>query len=157
VNPQRWWRRAALAAGVYLVLEVVFLRVDFEPDAVRLAVLVALVVALGGLVLDSVPDVAAQWDVHTVRPATPPGQDARTSLNLRILESHLTSRTPDGVLRDRLGDLADQVLRVRHDLDRRDPRAVELLGPELHRLLTAEPRRLSRAEIDRSVRRIEEL
>jgi hypothetical protein len=157
VSPARWWRRLALGAAVYLVLEVVFVRVHFEPDAVRLAVLVALVVALVGLVLDSLPDVAPQWEVHTVRPATPPGQDPRTSVNLRILEGHLTSRTPDAALRDRLAQLADEVLRVRHDLDRHDPRAAELLGPELCRVLADEPRRLSRTEIDRCVRRIEDL
>lgn len=157
MSPARWWRRVALAVGLYAVLEVSFVRVDFDPDPLRLALLVALGVALVGLVLDSLPDVAPEWEVHVVRPATPPGQDHRTSLNLRILEGHLTARTPDSALRDRLGALADQVLRVRHDVDREDPRAADLLGPELHRVLTEPPRRLGRDEIERCVRRIEEL
>jgi hypothetical protein len=142
---------------LFAVLAVVFARVDFEPDFLRLALLVGLGVALVGLVLDSLPEVAPLWEVHAVRPATPSGQDHRTSLNLRIIEGHLTGRTPDAALRDRLAALADQVLRVRHDVGRDDPSAADLLGPELHRVLTEPPRRLSRAEIERCVRRIEEL
>lgn len=157
MSPQRWWWRVALAAVLFVVLSIVFVRVEFEPDIVRLGLLVALVVALVGLVLDSLPEVAPLWHVHVVRATTPPGQDRRTSLNLRILEGHLTGRTPGTALRDRLGVLADQVLRVRHDLGRDDPGAAELLGPELDRVLTEPPRRLSRAEIERCVRRIEEL
>lgn len=157
MNPARWWRRITLAVVLYAVLEVAFVRVDFDPDPLRLALLVALGMALVGLVLDSLPDVAPLWEVHAVRSTTPPGQDHRTSLNLRILEGHLTGRTPDSALRDRLGALADQVLRVRHDVAREDPRAAELLGPELYRVLTEPPRRLGRDEIERCVRRIEEL
>jgi hypothetical protein len=147
----------AFAAVLFAGLEIVFVRVEFEPDFLRLLLLVALGVALAGLVLDSVPDATPLWKVHAVRPATPPGQDHRTSLYLRILESHVTGRTPDTVLRDRLAALVEQVLRVRHDVSVHDPRAAELLGSELHQVLTEPPRRLSRAEIERCVRRIEEL
>jgi hypothetical protein len=157
MSSQRWWRRVAFAAALFAVLELVFVRIEFAPDTLRLALVVALGVALVGLVLDSLPEVAPLWDVHTVRPVTPPGQDHRTSLYLRVLEAHLTGRNPDGALRDRLGLLADQVLRVRHGVGRDDPLAAQLLGPELTRVLTEPPRRLSRAEIDRCVRRIEEL
>ncbi|MCW2798249.1 hypothetical protein [Nocardioides sp.] len=157
MTPQRWWPRVAFAGVLFVALEVLFVQVQFEPDFLRLLLLVALGVALVGLVLDSLPDVAPLWQVRAVRPSTPPGQDHRTSLNLRIIEGHLTGRTPDAALRDRLAALAEQVLRVRHDVGRDEARAVELLGPELYRVLTEPPRRLSRAEIERCVQRIEEL
>jgi hypothetical protein len=51
----------------------------------------------------------------------------------------------------------DLVLRQRHGIGREDPTAAGLLGPELTAVLTSPPRRLSRPEIERCVRRIEEL
>jgi hypothetical protein len=76
---------------------------------------------------------------------------------LSLMEGHLTARTPDAALRDRLAVLADLVLRQRHGVGREDPAAVELMGPELTRVLGGPPARLSRAEIDRILSRIEGL
>jgi hypothetical protein len=102
-------------------------------------------------------DPGPSWTVEAVHPARPPGQDARTARYLSLLESHLTARTPDGTLQDRLGTLADLVLRQRHGVGRGDPAAPALMGPELTAVLASPPRRLSRPEIARCVQRIEEL
>jgi hypothetical protein len=49
------------------------------------------------------------------------------------------------------------LLALRHDLSRHDPEAVALLGAELQRVMTEPPRRLGVDEIDRCLRRIEDL
>ena len=83
--------------------------------------------------------------------------DPRTASYLRILESHLSAREVDAALRNRLRELADQTLRARHDLAVDDPRAEELLGHELRRVLSERPTKLDPEQIDRCVKRIEEL
>ena len=83
--------------------------------------------------------------------------DPRTASYLRILESHLSAREVDGALRHRLRELTDQTLRARHDLDLDDPRAAELLGAELARVLDRPALPLDPDQIERCVRRIEEL
>lgn len=157
MNPRRWWWR--LVAGVlsFAALDVGFVLVDFEPDPLRLGLVVALVVATAALVLDALADPGPSWTVDVAHPARPPGQDARTARYLSLLESHLTARTPDGALRDRLASLADLVLRQRHGVGREDPAAAELMGAELTAVLASPPHRLSRSEIERCVQRIEEL
>ena len=157
MNPRRWWWRLVGGALIFAGLDVGFVVVDFEPDPLRLGLVVALVVATWALVLDALADPGPSWTVDAVHPARPPGQDARTARYLSLLESHLTARTPDGALQDRLGTLADLVLRQRHGIGRGDPAAAGLMGPELTAVLTAPPRRLTRPEIERCVRRIEEL
>jgi hypothetical protein len=146
-----------VGVAVFATLEVVFVVVDFEPDALRLALVVALVVVTWALVLDSLADAGPSWEVDAAHPTRPPGQDPRTARYLSLLESHVTARTPDGALQDRIAALADLALRQRHGLGRDDPAADGLLGPDLAAVLAAPPRRLSKAEIDRCVRRIEEL
>ena len=151
-----WWRvggAALLAAG----LHVLFVVLEFEPHALPLALLVAVSVAAVGLVVDGLGTGDQSWTVQMARPASPPGQDPRFSLYLRTLESHLTAEAPEPALRDRLGELAERRLAQRHGVRRDDPRAAGLLGPDLTAVLDGPPRRLTRAEIDRCVRRIEEL
>ena len=157
MNPRRWWWRLVAGVLVFAGLDVVFVVVDFEPDPLRLGFVVALVVATWSLLLDALADPGPSWTVEAVHPARPPGQDARTARYLSLLESHLTARTPDGTLQDRLGTLADLVLRQRHGVGRGDPAAPALMGPELTAVLASPPRRLSRPEIARCVQRIEEL
>ncbi|MCW2794134.1 MAG: hypothetical protein JWO76_3232 [Nocardioides sp.] len=158
MNPRRWWWRLACAAVLFAVLEVVFVATELEPDALRLGLLVALGFATLGLVLDALADTGPAWDVDAVRPPGLTGLDPRMARDLSLLESHVTARAPDAALQDRLTRLADLVLRLRHGVDHRAPAGVELLGPEVAALLTGAPgRRLSPAEIDRCVARIEEL
>jgi len=154
---RRWWWRAlagALAVGVVKAIAVV---TDTSVDHLRLVMVVAVVVAAGGLVLDAAQVESIRWHVSRDRRDEQGSADPRTASYLRILESHLTSRQPGPALRDRLGELADQMLLLRHDLARNDAEASALLGPELQQVLTEPPRRLDVDEIDRCVRRIEEL
>jgi hypothetical protein len=95
--------------------------------------------------------------VHAVRPISLPGSDVRLAAYVRLVENHLTARTPDHGLRDRLGALCDERLERRRGLRRTDPAARGLLGGDLLRYLEGPPRRLSRDEIDDYLRRIEEL
>jgi len=131
----RWRWRAWLALATYAVLEIALSLLDFEPDALRLALLVALGVAGAGLLRDSIDHESTPWTPPPVPSIVPPGSDARLAAYVRLIESMQTARTPDGTLRDRLVRLSDQQL------------AEELAGP---------PRRLSLAEIDDYLRRIEE-
>jgi len=134
-GPHRWWWRAAGGLLLYAVLEVVFTVVDFAPSALRLALLVGVCVAAVGLLRDSMGDAGADWAAPPVPSVVPPGSDLRLGAYVRLIEDHLTSRNPDGGLRDRLVTLSGGTL------------AEDLGGP---------PRRLTRAEIDDYLRRIEE-
>ncbi len=150
-----WWRLGG-ASLVTVVLYVVFARLEFEPHAFALALIVVVSVIAAGLFVDGLGVETSTWTVEVERWATPPGRDPRFSVYLRTIESHLSAQAPDANLRDRLGELAGRRLE-RHGVRRGDSRAAELLGPELTAVMDGPPRRLSRAEIDRCVRRIEEL
>ena len=152
-----WWRRAAFAVVAFAVLFPAFVKLDFEPDALRLGLVIVLGVALAGVFSDALVGESPHWDIDVARPATSEGLDRRTARFLGILESHLTARTPDPALADRLLELADLALRQRHHMGVHDRAARDLLGPDVCRILDEPPRRLSRAEITRCVTRIEEL
>lgn len=152
---RRWLVVQGLVA--FGVLEVVFTWVDFEPDALRLGLLVGLCVSVLALVRESLGERGPLWSVSTVRPMSPPGSDVRLAAYVRLIENHLTARTPDRGLRDRLAVLCDDRLERRRGLRRTDPDAQALLGGDLLRDLEGPPRRLSRDEIDDYLRRIEEL
>jgi hypothetical protein len=131
-----WWWRGAGALLLYAVLEVTLTLAGYAPDALRLALLVCVGVTATGLVLDGmVVSGPALWTEHPVPSVVPPGADVRLGAYVRLVEDHLSSPTPGAALRDRLVTLSDGRL------------AEELSGP---------PRRLSRAEIDDYLRRIEQ-
>jgi hypothetical protein len=154
---RRWTRWALLALVAYGASWAAFSALHDDPDPVRLALVVGLLVCAGALMVDSATVVAAAWPVHPA-PTTGLGRaDPRTATYIRLIEGHLTSREPDAALRDRLRKLTDQVLRVRTDLELADPRADEVLGPDLVAVLRGPPRRLRAEEINRCLRRIEEL
>ena len=154
---RRWWWRALVGVVMVGVVNAFALLTDTRVDQLRLVMVVAVVAAAAGLVVDAAQVEPVRWYVPPEPRDVQGSTDPRTASYLRILESHLTAREPGSALRDRLGELADQVLSLRHDLTRTDPGAATLLGPELHRVLTEPPRRLAVEEIDRCVRRIEEL
>jgi hypothetical protein len=154
---RRWWRRAAAGAALFAALETGLALAGAGPDPVRLALLVTAGVAVLGLALDALSDPAPAWDMEVERPSTRAGGDQRLGLYVNLIEAHLAARSDDASVRDRLGALADQVLRQRHGVPRGDARAAELLGPELTAVLTGPVRRLSPADIDRCLTRIEEL
>lgn len=157
MNAHRWWRRAAAAVVVFVGLEVGLGLADVGPEPVRLALLVATTVGVLGLALDALSDPAPAWDLEPERVSARDGGDPRLSLYVNLIEAHLAARSDDAALRERLRTLADQVLRQRHGVRREDARAAELLGPEVTTVLTGPVRRLSPADIDRCLTRIEEL
>jgi hypothetical protein len=143
----------ALVAGLYLAFELF----DYEPRPLPLALLVTVCLAVGWLVVDVLGDLGPGWEVPAPSASSYDGQDARLATYLRVLEGHVGSAGPDDHLRDRLAVLADRRLAQRHGLRRDEPAARELLGPDLLAVLDGPPRRLKVAEIDRHLRRIEEL
>jgi hypothetical protein len=145
----------ALAAA--LVLYVGLELLDFDPDPLRLTLLVLASLAVLALFLDAFGGEEESWGVESQTWTPQPGQDLAFASYVRVIESHLTVDVPDHALRDRLAAVADLRLERRYAVRLGDPRAAELLGPELTAVLTGPPRRLSRAEIDRCVTRIEEL
>jgi len=165
---RRWWSRRSWSsvAGAALVAALIWLLLallDFEPDPVRLPLLVALLIAVGQLLSDALgteEPVLRLWAVDVEDPLRPAGQDARLSYLVQVLAQHQVARHPDGRLVECLAELADRRLLQRHGVRRQeDPeRTAELLGRDLSRVLTETPgRRLSTAEIDRHLQRIEAL
>jgi hypothetical protein len=154
---RRWTWRLLLAVLAYGASWAGLSALDDDPDPLRLALVVGLLVCAGALMVDSATVVAASWPVHPA-PTTGLGRaDPRTAAYIRLIEGHLTAAEPDRALRDRLRTLTDQVLRVRTDLELADPRADEVLGPQLEDVLKGPVRRLRVEEINRCLRRIEEL
>jgi hypothetical protein len=152
----RWLWRAAGAAALLLILDVLLSVFEFAPNHVRLALLVALGVAVSGLLLDSLAE-GPVWRAEPMGTGGVTATDPHLASYVRILESHLTARTADTALRDRLAALCDERLERRHAVARDDPAAEALLGSGLLRDLAGPPRRLRREEIDAYLRRIEEL
>ena len=143
----------ALVTGLYGAFEVF----DYEPRPLPLALLVTVCLAVGWLVVDVLGDLGPGWDVEPPSASSYDGQDPRLATYLRVLEGHVGSDSPDDHLRDRLAGLADRRLAQRHGLRRDEPGARELLGADLLAVLDGPPRRLKVPEIDRHLRRIEEL
>jgi hypothetical protein len=154
---RRWWWRLAGGVLAFAGIEVTMALIHGQTNHLRLALVVALVVCAAGLLVDATPVQPAVWVPHAEPEAGLGRLDPRTASYLRILEGHLTSREVDSALRSRLRQLTDQTLRARHDLTLDDPRAEELLGHELRRVLVGAPTRLDLDQIDRCVKRIEEL
>jgi hypothetical protein len=154
---RRWWWRLAGGLIAFGTIEAVVTLIDGEADELRLALVVALVVCACGLLLDASPVQPAVWTAHSEAEVGLVRLDPRTASYLRVIEGHLSAREVDAGLRNRLRALTDQTLRARHELTVDDPRAEELLGPELRRVLDERPTRLDPGQIDRCLRRIEEL
>ena len=154
---KRWVRRALAAVALLVVLDIVLGLFEFAPDHLRLALVVALAVAVIGLLMDSIAEVRSAWRVEPVGAGVATATDPHLASYVRILESHLTARGADAALRDRLAALCDERLARRHALTRDDPAAEGLLGPELLGVLSGPPRRLKRDQIDGYLRRIEDL
>ena len=153
----RWARRAAGAAALFLVLDLVLTRFEFAPDHLRLALVVTLAVAVTGLLTDSLAEGGSAWVGEPMGSGGATATDPHLASYVRVLESHLTARGADAALRDRLAALCDERLGRRHSLSRDDPAAEALLGPELIGALAGPPRRLRKEQIDDYLRRIEDL
>jgi hypothetical protein len=152
-----WVRRGVTFVLLFAIADVVFSLVGFAPDHLRLLLVMSLGFAVVVLLLDALNDDGPGWDDDPVRSMIVPGHDQRLAGYVRMLDSHLTARTPDAALRDRLRALCDERLARRRGLSRTDPAARELLGHDLLQDLADTPRRLSREQISRHLERIEKL
>lgn len=136
---ERW--RGRLAGGVALASAgyVVTLLLDMDPRPLPYVVWSVVVLALAFLVLDIVDVPAAEW-----QQGTPPSGDRvdEATSDLRVLSSHQQADQPSDALARRLVALARG----------RDPD----LGDAVEREL-ADVRRLSPADIDRILTRIEDV
>lgn len=153
----RWWLRLVVLVASAVTVLWVGGRLGLEPDRVRVVLVTAAVVVLVGLLLDAVAPPAPGWRLEPGHLAELHRRDQRTAANLRILEHHLAMSRADSALRDRLGELTEQVLLVRHGEQPETARAYRLMGPELTRIVNDPPRKLTRDEIARAVARIETL
>jgi hypothetical protein len=135
----RHWRVRFLWAVVLGAIGYVSaVRLDWDPQPAAYVVMVVIVFSVVWLVLDTVDAPAALW-LQSL-PAAGDRVDEATS-DLRILSSHVQASTPSPTVRDRLVALARA----------RDPALAESIHHELEPV-----RRLSPAEIDRILTRIEE-
>jgi hypothetical protein len=153
----RWWWRLLGGLLVFAGVEAAVRLVHASADEVRLVLVVALVTGAVAVLVDASVVAPAVWSTHVGGESGLGRLDPRTAWYLRLLEAHLSAREADGALREQLRELADQTLRARHDLTADDPRAEELLGDEVRRILSEPPRRLPLQEIERCVTRIEAL
>ena len=153
----RWLLRLTSLALLVGALYAAFAVFDYQPRLLPLALLATVCVASGWLCVDVLGDLGPSWDVAPLKHVVPLGEDARLGTNLRIVEGHVTSPQPDGALQHRLRQLTDLQLTQHHGLTVDDPRAAYLVGPELQSVLDDPPRRLRVEEIERHVRRIEEM
>jgi hypothetical protein len=152
----RWVARGLLALVAVLVL-VAFARVEHtSPLLLPMVLVVATVVAIGGLLLDTADFEVPSWEVPLELPSTSSGQDMGLVGNVRLIENHLSARHVDPLLPGRLARLADDRL-GRLGLRRDDPGVRDRLGPTLNAVLDGPARTLRRTEIEECIRRIEEL
>jgi len=152
-----WWRWVAATLVAYGVTWALMASFDASARPWRLLLLVAVVTAVLALVNVAMVADGPDWSVETIASGSPPGQDTRLGMYTRVISGHLDARRLDPALRDRFADLADRRLRQQHGVGLRDPGAARLLGDEVTGMLTGPVRRLTRAEIETCVRRIEEL
>ncbi len=153
---RRWWGRAVFAAIVIAVISAFTLVEQASPQLLPTALLVCVVVAIAGMVLDSGGADPPEWGISVNVTASSSGQDSSLATNVRLLENHLSARDADPLLRAKLTRLTDDRL-ARLGLRRGDPGVAERLGPTLTGVLDGPPRDLKPAEIEECIRRIEEL
>ncbi|WP_457208196.1 hypothetical protein [Nocardioides sp. P5_C9_2] len=137
-----WVARAALLVAIIAVGQVALTLLDFGPRLLGWALLMTTVAALVWLLLDANQTRPADW-IDSRPPLVRPDDGEESSYH-RILRSHLDSREPGPALRHRLVALART----------RDP---GLTDPDLRELAQLPVRRLSPAEIDHYLTRIEAL
>jgi hypothetical protein len=142
--------------GVVLLL-VVFARVEHaSPLLLPMVLLVATVVAIGGMLLDTADFEVPQWEMPAEIASTSSGQDSGLVGNVRLIESHLSARHVDPLLPGRLARLTHDRL-ARLGLRRDDPAVRDRLGPTLNAVLDGPAHSLRPVEIEECIRRIEEL
>jgi len=154
---RRWWVPRLVFTVVLLVAALGLSRFEHvRPDVGRIVLLLGVLVCVLALLVDLTMVGAPDWDVVPTVSLRPAGQDAGLSRNVRMLENHLSSRTVDPVLRERLRRLTHARL-SELGLRRGDPGVDHRLGPTLCQVLDGDPRQLGRDTLEECIRRIEEL
>ena len=135
---RRWRNRLFIGVVISVASYFYAVLLKLGPQPVPFAVAVAVILSLVWLAFDLVDEEPVAWV-----PALPRTHDrvAEATSDLRILTSHQQASVPSEAVRDRLVALARP----------RDPELAETLSHEL-----AAVRRLSPAEIDQILTRIEE-
>ncbi len=163
-----WRRRILLLVAVWLVVVVLGWWLDAEPAVTVLFGYLAALFAVGWLLADL--DVVAQpghWRGSYSPAPRPRGADPRLSRLHRMVfdavdrdaRRHRRHRPPVE-LQQLLADLVDERLESAHGIRRGDPRADQLLGPELLDYLSRPPDRLGdlrRSTLSDHLTRIEAL
>jgi len=149
--------RAGAAVAAYGVLLAATSALHFDPDPVLLALVLALGLTGLWLFMDVAVDESMRWQPEPITLSMQAGRDARFDNYVRVIEAHLTAREPSPLLQERLAGLAASVLDQRYGLDLDDPHAPALLGPDTMAVLRGPAHRLSLADVDQCVTRIEEL
>jgi hypothetical protein len=153
---RRWVVRAVMVAAGIVGLTVFAAVEKTHPRPVPALLLVCAVVAVFGLLNDVGGAEPADWTPMSEYAVAATGQDPGLAGNVRLLESHLTSRETDTLLPGRLARMTyDRLSRL--GLSRGDPAVDRQLGPTLTAVLDGPPRPLRRADIEECIRRIEEL
>jgi hypothetical protein len=158
----RWAGRAAAAFAVWLGAGLAAWLIGAEPHPGLLALVVAVLAAALWLLLDlSGSSEPVRWPMPAEAPVRAPGEDPRLERLHRMLVQHQAAHDVGEALHRELARLADQRLLLHHGVTREavPERAVELLGPELSRVLAQRPPypRLTTAQVDVLLQRIEEL
>jgi hypothetical protein len=137
-----WSRRALLLVAIILGGQAALTWLDFGPRLAWWALLMTCVAATVWLLLDANDASAADW--RDSRPPLARSDVGEDSAYTRLVHGHLDATEPGPALRDRLLALGRT----------RDP---ELRDPGLRELAQLPVRRLSPADIDRYLTRIEAL
>lgn len=154
-----WWRRLG---GVVLVVVLGWLVLDgleFGPHPGRWALVVLLGVLALFLVLDGVVETPPTWE-HVPRTGSgvPRGEDERLVRFSRVVGDHLRSAgPPTPAVRDLLAELAWARLTQHHGVSPGDPRARDLLGPDLAAALAEDHHRFTAEELGHHLDTIDHL
>lgn len=155
---RRWLWRGLFAALAGVAVWIATDAGELGPHPLALVALIALAVAVGGLVVDSLSlSGVAAWVPHPPVDPRTRARDPRTGSHLHLLEAHLAARTPDDHLASRLIGLAEERLRARHGLAATSEEGRRLLGEPVDRLRAQPDRRLTPDDVDRVLRSIERL
>lgn len=157
MSRRRGTRRLATWAGVEVCTLLALYLLGYHVRIVPLTLALTLGLAVVWLVGELVVDDPAPWAVDRRSGSGSVTNDVRLATYVRVLEDHRAARVPSGALRDRLAAVAAARLEAHHGLRLDDPRSAGLLGQPLAEVATGPVRRLTPAEIDACITRIEEL
>lgn len=154
---QRWLLRGLGILGAVLLLLLPLTWLDFDPDPLRLALVVSLSLLAYWTILDALLEPAPPWWVHRANQVTPVGADQRLGRYANIVEDHLTAQRPNEAVRFQLTRLASSAVWQHHGLTLDDPRVADVLGDQVLSMLRTPDRPFTLAELQQVVSALEGL